>query len=103
MKAVAFFRAERDWILKEGPPKVGQIIGGTPTRAAQMYYYERPEIPATNTIGRHLDEFEKLAIEAETLFTLRVGDVEEPEPQKRKFRSMKLSGLPSEIARRCPT
>lgn len=53
--SVMFFRRERDHILKTGPPKVGQIIGGAPQRAAEMYYYETSDIPATVTIRRHVD------------------------------------------------
>lgn len=62
--AVVFFRKERDWILKEAPPRIGQKAfiysvqrGQTPyepSTAAEFYYFESPEIPATATVERHL-------------------------------------------------
>lgn len=68
--AVTFFRSERDWILKEGPPKIGQIMrsGPTPEAAADLYYYDAPNVRATVTVERHLASMEKLVIEAESLF-----------------------------------
>jgi hypothetical protein len=69
--AVEFFRNERNWILKEGPPKVGQIIrvGGPPvTMAAELYYYENPQTPATDTVDKHLSAVESLLIEAQRRF-----------------------------------
>jgi hypothetical protein len=70
--AVKFFRHERDFILKEGPPKVGQIIGGgsLPTPMAyELYYYETPQIPATDTVEKHLNAIETLLAEAESRFS----------------------------------
>lgn len=67
--AVMFFRQERDHILKVGPPKVGQVIGGAPQRAAEMYYYENFDIPATVTLRRHLDAVTETVKEAEQKFT----------------------------------
>lgn len=68
--AVSFFRDERNWILKEGPPKVGQVIrlGHSSDLAADLYYYESPDIPATDTIKLHLDEMEKLVLDAQSRF-----------------------------------
>jgi len=67
---VTFFRFERNQILKEGPPKIGQIVGSvqSPEIAASLYYYERPNIPATVTVERHLDAIEKLVSDAESRF-----------------------------------
>ena len=70
--AVEFFRDERNWILKDGPPKIGQIIGagGPSVRiAAEMYYYENPQTPATDTIEKHLNAVEALLIEAQSHFS----------------------------------
>jgi hypothetical protein len=70
--AIQFFRVERDFIAKEGPPKVGQIIYGSggplPQKAEAYYYYESPDIPATDTIERHLNSVEKLVTDAERRF-----------------------------------
>ena len=69
--SVLFFRKERDQILKEAPPKIGQMLfagtarGGTrapltaeppdePRSAAEFYYYEVPGTPASDTVERHL-------------------------------------------------
>lgn len=78
---MVFFREERNWILKEGPPKIGQKIampsigpGGLHIPAAPvasasaLYYFEDPATPATATIGRHLTALERLLKDAETLF-----------------------------------
>ncbi len=66
--AVNFFRTERDCILKKGPPKVGQIIGAGP-KAPNLYYYENPRTPATDTIEKHLNAIEARLIEAKSLFS----------------------------------
>jgi hypothetical protein len=69
--AVRFFRGERNFIVHEGPPKVGQIIGlGGPVsqKAEAHYYYENPDIPVTETIERHLNAVEKIVTEAERRF-----------------------------------
>ena len=67
---VTFFRNERNWILKEAPPKINQVIsmGTQPEAAADFYYYELPGIPATTTIEKHLGILENLVLEAESLF-----------------------------------
>jgi hypothetical protein len=68
--AIQFFRDERNFILKEGPPMVGQIVrmGGPPQKMEDLYYYESPDIPATDTIERHLNSVEKLVTDAERRF-----------------------------------
>jgi len=68
--AVTFFRDERNWILKEGPPKIGQIIrlGQPAEAAADLYYFEAPDIRATVTVERYLDSMEKLVMEAQNRF-----------------------------------
>lgn len=68
--AVKFFRDERNWVLKEGPSKIGQImhLGESPETAADRYYYEAPNIRATVTVERHLASIEKLVLEAENHF-----------------------------------
>lgn len=81
--ATQFFREERDFILKQGPPMVGQIVrlpcvvnGDPPTtiepeqplKAEELYYYENPEIPATVTVERHLTSVAKTVADAEDRF-----------------------------------
>jgi hypothetical protein len=55
--AVKFFRSERDWILKEGPPKLGQIISLSPNKrkAKELYYFETPAKPASEIVRDHLE------------------------------------------------
>jgi len=79
--AVCFIRVERNCIIHERPPKIGQVIrvGQTSGLAADLYYYESPDIPATDTIKRHLDEIAKLILEGQTLF---VSTVKADEKQK---------------------
>ena len=76
--AVEFFRAERDFLLKEAAPKMGQkvyvpSIGGSrscvPTHAKELYYFESPDIPATDTIENHLKDFEQTLRAAEKRFS----------------------------------
>ena len=69
--AINFFRIERDFIAKVGPPKVGQNIragGPAPEKMEELYYYETPDIPATETIERHLRSVEKIVTDAERRF-----------------------------------
>jgi hypothetical protein len=71
--AVKFFRNERDLILKKSPPKIGQIIRvGKPSAsiAAELYYYDNPQTPATDTIEKHLNAVEALLIEAQSRFSM---------------------------------
>ena len=69
--AIRFFRIERDFIAKVGPPKVGQIIrlgGPAPEKMEELYYYETPDIPATETIECHLRSVERIVTDAEERF-----------------------------------
>jgi hypothetical protein len=69
--AIMFFREERNFIVHEGPPKVGQIIGmGGPVsqKAEAHYYYENSDIPATDTIERHLNAVENIVRDAQERF-----------------------------------
>jgi hypothetical protein len=54
--AVEFFREHRDFVLKEAPHRVGQIISFNPLKtAAELYYFEDPTITATSTIRKYLE------------------------------------------------
>ena len=76
--AVDFLRAQRNYILKQAPPKLGQkvfvpSIGGAgstdaPTRAGSFYFFEKPGVAATETIERHLNDLEVELTEAEARF-----------------------------------
>jgi hypothetical protein len=69
--AIEFFRVERDFILKKGPPKVGQTVrlgGPALLKAEELYYYEDPTVPATATVERHLNSVEKIVTDAENRF-----------------------------------
>jgi hypothetical protein len=68
--AVEFFREERDFILKEGPPKVGQImyLDTQPRKVEEEYYYESADEPATETVERHLNTVEEIVADAEGRF-----------------------------------
>ncbi|MBA7578921.1 hypothetical protein ES708_20787 [subsurface metagenome] len=70
--AVEFFRKERNWILKDGPLKSGQKIGvGEPlmSMASELYYYENPQTPITDTVEKHLNAIETLLEDAESDFS----------------------------------
>jgi hypothetical protein len=71
--AINFFRIERDFIAKVGPPKVGQNIragGPAPEKMEELYFYDNdnPDIPATETIERHLRSVERIVTDAEERF-----------------------------------
>jgi hypothetical protein len=79
---VVFFRSQRDMILKEAPPKIGQRIwapfigpggvtvpGYVPSYAREFYYFDQPDVLATDTVGAHLNAVEALLTDAENLFT----------------------------------
>jgi hypothetical protein len=80
--SVTFLREERDWILKEAPPEVGQKIfmpsigpGGEdvpatrPSRASDFYYFETPDDEATTTVETHLIALQKLLVDTEERFS----------------------------------
>jgi len=72
--AVEFFRKERDWILKEAPPRIGQKLfaaSASPSMAADFYYYDDPGTPATATVERHLARLLGLLTTAERTFQTR--------------------------------
>jgi hypothetical protein len=60
--SVEFLRRERDFLLKEAPTKVGQVsrVGRTPSLAQHAYYFDNPEIPATETVWNHLERMQQL-------------------------------------------
>ena len=68
--AVEFFREKRNFILKQAPLKVGQVIspGKIIKLARDFYYFERPGIPATVTVREHLERLETIVLNAETRF-----------------------------------
>jgi hypothetical protein len=76
--AVEFFRTERDWILKEAPPKIGQKIFApsigtaepscSPARASELYYFDDANVPATATVERYLNDLEERLAEGERRF-----------------------------------
>ena len=70
--AIPFIRDERNFIAHEGPPKVNQNIrmgGPAPgQKMEELYYYETPDIPATETIERHLRSVERIVTDAERRF-----------------------------------
>jgi hypothetical protein len=77
--AVNFFRLQRDFILKDGPPKIGQVINFNPVqKVAELYFFETSEppdekgniinIPATETIKEHLTSLTETIVQAELLF-----------------------------------
>lgn len=76
--AVEFFRAERDWLLKEAPPKIGQrgfaaSVGSSrpryePSKASDFYFFESPDAPAIDTVSHHLNELERVLKNGEATF-----------------------------------
>ncbi len=76
--AIEFFRTERDWLLKEAPLKIGQrgfaaSIGSSrpsyePSKASEFYFFESPDVPATDTVVGHLKELERVLKNGEATF-----------------------------------
>jgi hypothetical protein len=69
--AIQFFRQERNRILHEAPPRIGQTLHGPgplPEKVEAYYFYEDPSIPATDTIERHLNSVEEILADAEARF-----------------------------------
>ena len=78
---VNFFRKERDRILKEATPRIGQsifvpsivpegsdIVAPVARKAAELYFFEDQETPATATVEKHLKAIEQLLLDAEREF-----------------------------------
>ena len=76
--AIKFFRTERNWIVKEDPPKLGQKIFAasvgsaepsySPVIAAELYYFDDPRVAATTTVEGHLNNLEKRIADGERRF-----------------------------------
>lgn len=67
---INFFRRHRDFILKEGPSKVGQIITFNPvSKASELYYFEDPNTPAIVTVRQNLDALAGIVAKAEKEFS----------------------------------
>ena len=77
--AIEFFKEERDFIVHERPPVVGQNLYGPgvphPQKAEGFYFYETetPDTPVTDTIERHLNSVEKLVSQRVAMMVRRVG------------------------------
>ncbi len=67
--AVEFFRENRDFLLKENPAKIGQVISFNHiTTAAQLYFFETPSAPATETLRKYLTSYTQALQEGEDIF-----------------------------------
>ena len=69
--SIRFIRKERDWILKEAPPKVGQriCIGHQIEKAKCLYYFVgETDSSAIDTVVRHVDEIERVIREGDQKF-----------------------------------
>jgi hypothetical protein len=75
--SIKFFKYYRDDIVHERPPKVHQIIrmGGSDAgaRATELYYFETREIPATDTVRRHLTATTEHVVYAHEHFSDKAG------------------------------
>ena len=68
--AVCFFRHQRDFILKEASPKMGQVISFNPVSlATNLYYFETPSIDAATTVRKYIQSLATTIIEAENRFS----------------------------------
>lgn len=66
---IEFFHTHRDFTLKEGSPRIGQIVNFNPVnRATELYYFDDPNTPATETVRYHLDLLAEIIAAAEDLF-----------------------------------
>ena len=79
--SIDFIRTERNWLLKEAPPKINQVVFAAtisvagdhapaygPAKAGEFYYFEAPGVPATCTVAKHLGVVSGLLSEGERLF-----------------------------------
>lgn len=68
-ESVMFFKKYRDFILKDNPPEIGQIISfGNISSAADMYFFVPGENPIT-TVENHLKELMAIINEAESCYS----------------------------------
>ncbi len=77
--AVEFFRCQRNLILKEAPPKLGQKIfaasigtaepSHSPAWASELYYFDDAHVSATTTVERYLNDLEEWLAEGERRFS----------------------------------
>lgn len=69
-QSVQFFRVHRNFILKEGPPRIGQkiIFGEVVENAGDLYFFDEPDVTASETVRQHLDQLTCVVEEAMGLF-----------------------------------
>ena len=71
--SIKFFKDYRDVLLHKHTPKYHQIInmGGSAqgTRATELYYFEDPGTPATETVRGHLENIAERVAYAEDQFS----------------------------------
>ena len=67
--SITFVRDERNRILHEAPPKIGQKLhaGTQPPRASSCYFYET-DVSATDTVRKHLERTVEILAEGEDRF-----------------------------------
>lgn len=68
--AVTFLRRERNYLLKEGPMKIHQVVhvGRRTCLADEHYYFETADVPAPATIQCHLTRIHELVHDADRRF-----------------------------------
>jgi hypothetical protein len=76
--AIEFFRGERDWILKKASGRLSQKIfvasigsaepSNPPKCAGEFYYFDDPQVLATETIEKHLNDLSDRLNESERRF-----------------------------------
>ena len=68
--SVEFIQNERNVIVHEAPPKVGQVlhVGQQVDLAKWCYYYDSPVIPAIDTVRGHVRETARIILEGESMF-----------------------------------
>ncbi len=68
--SIEFFRKQRDFLLKEASPKVGQVITFNQiVTAAQLYYFEDTSSDtAAETVRKHFNLYSKILIDGDAFF-----------------------------------
>jgi hypothetical protein len=70
---VEFFRNERNWIVHQAPPRLGQKIFLGDSQAVQLagqfYFFKDPSVLATASMATYLDSLNTLVMDAESRFS----------------------------------
>jgi hypothetical protein len=75
-------RKELDSQIRSSEGRAGHPHRTIVEHGCDFYFYESPDIPATRTVMRHLDEIERLILDAQGLFAVAGQEISDQRTRK---------------------